>query len=584
VNAYPYDRADRWGVRATPKGTPLTINVNHPGVLSLIQEHRAPPQRWDSAAFLIWYLENYYRLDRQEAIDCVCDRGNDKGVDGIWVNEAEETIVVFQSKLLEKPTRTIGDADLRTFGGTLRQFSTTNGLSAMVAAAGMAQVASLVKRLDILPRLGAYTVRGEFLANVNIDANGRAYLPSCPDITFIGKAHLESHYISDSRDLPLHSRVSFDVKGYKCTEYAIDAKTKAIIAPIKGSDLARLDGISNQSLFAPNVRGPLGKTAINKAIVGSIETRDLHKAFLLFHNGITIICTKLSLRRGAITIEGYYVVNGCQSITALSDHKSKLTKDLRVLTKLILLEKDSPLAATITKFSNNQNGVSDRDFMANHRSQIRLQNEVSQQYGTQYFLDIKRGEPTGSGICITNEEAGLYMMAFDSKEPWATHRRYQVFRDRHSELFGRPEATAHRIVMLRVIMDAIVAACRDLKNDLSARYVLTRYFIMYVIRLVVEDDPIAADLLTKPEIFVHAEKRRKIFAECVGRVAGEIVVDLNYELDQVGPDFDYRDKMRDEQWVRKMAGDFRGTHLKLVKQKRMDTIKAIWDAAISKVI
>lgn len=34
------------------------INVSHPGVLDLIADHRCP-DRWDSAAFLIWYLENY---------------------------------------------------------------------------------------------------------------------------------------------------------------------------------------------------------------------------------------------------------------------------------------------------------------------------------------------------------------------------------------------------------------------------------------------------------------------------------------------------------------------------------------------
>ena len=440
----------------------MSISVDHPAVLSVIQEHRAP-NRWDSAAFLIWYLENYYRLDK-EAIDCVCDRENDKGVDGIWVNEGDESITIFQSKLIQRSTKTIGDSDLRTFAGTLQQFASVDGLNAMVSSAGMAQVAALVKRLDLVQKIstGTYSVRGEFVTNLNIDSNGKAYLKSAPNVTFIGKAYLEGHYIAALRELPPHATTTFDVRGYACTEYAIDAKTRAIIAPVKGMDLVRLDGISNQSLFAPNVRGPLGRTAINKAIVGSVENSALHKAFLLFHNGVTIIADKVSLKRGVITAENYYVVNGCQSITALFEHRSKLTRDLRVLAKFISLEKNSPLAATITRFSNNQNGVSDRDFMSNHRMQVRLQGEVAQLYDGHYYLDIKRGEPVGSGVCISNEDAGLYMMAFDFKEPWATHRRYQVFRERHGALFGRPEATAHRIVMLRLLMDGIDKACEGL--------------------------------------------------------------------------------------------------------------------------
>jgi hypothetical protein len=563
------------------------INVDHPHVLNLIQEYRGP-NRWDSAAFLIWYLENYYRLDRDEAIDSVCDRENDKGVDGIWINEGDESITVFQSRLIQNPAKTIGDSPLSKFGGTLRQFQSFAGLTAMLNAAGMAQVAQLAQRLNLADKIkaGTYTIRGEFLSNLNIDVNGKGYLPSAPEITFVGKDYLHRHYISPSRDLPKHTRASFDVRGYKCTEYDIDAKTRAIIAPVKGDDLAKLDGIADQSLFAPNVRGPLGKTAINKAIVGSINDPALHSAFLLFHNGVTIISTKLALKRGIITAEDYYVVNGCQSITSLFNHRQQLSKNLRVLAKFILLEKNSPLAATITKHSNTQHGVTDRDFMSNHRIQIRLQHDVEQSYRGDYYLAIKRGEPEGEGKCISNEEVGMYWIAFDFKEPWTTHRKYQVFRERHSQLFARPEATAHRAVMCRIIMDAIDAACaRELdnpprkafENDLCAKYVLTKYFIMYAMRLMIDKDPIESEVLSEPEKFVHKKNDRKAFFNAMSKVADEIVVDLNYAIKEYGPDFDYRDKMRDETWVKKLANELCATRLKLVQQKRMNTIKAVWD-------
>src|SRR5207245_638730 len=62
------------------------IDVDHPQILTLFAQHRAAG-RTDSAAFLIWYLENYYRLETVEAIDAVCDQPGDKGVDGIFVND-----------------------------------------------------------------------------------------------------------------------------------------------------------------------------------------------------------------------------------------------------------------------------------------------------------------------------------------------------------------------------------------------------------------------------------------------------------------------------------------------------------------
>jgi hypothetical protein len=201
---YPFDLPSRWGARPH-KGGDTMINVDYPGVLGLFEEHR-DPDRWDSAAFLIWYLENYYRLESDAAIESVCDRGNDKGIDGIWVNESTETIIVFQTKLLENPAKRIGDASLRTFAGTLRQFETVAGLQAMVTAAGLAEVAKLVERLDLYPKIGSYTVRGEFIANVDIDqGSGTPFLQAAPNITFIGKGYLESRYISDKRVVYVHT-------------------------------------------------------------------------------------------------------------------------------------------------------------------------------------------------------------------------------------------------------------------------------------------------------------------------------------------------------------------------------------------
>jgi len=572
---YPYDRADRWGVPDRPKGMSV-INVNHPEVLDLIDDYRSP-ERWDSAAFLIWYLENYYRLVRREAEDSVCDKGNDKGIDGIWVNEDDETIVVFQSKLIENPKKTIGDAGLRPFAGTLRQFETVDGLQSMIDAAGMAKVAELVKRLGLISKLGTYTVRGEFLCNVNIDANGTPYLKSAPNITFVGKEYLESRYIADSRDLPSHPALSFDTRGYSVTEYKLDKNTRAVIAPVKAAELVRLDGIADQSLFAYNTRGPLGKTAINRAIVTSIKNRNLHKAFPLFHNGITIIASRLTVKKDSISTSEYYVVNGCQSLTSLFENQGDLTGDLRILTKFIQLDKSSKLAEQITQFSNAQNGGRARDFMANNSMQIRLQNDFKKYYAGQYVLEIKRGERLPAGITITNEEAGLYLMAFDLKEPWATHRQYQVFGDKHTAIFGRPEVTSDRIVMCHAIMEAVIAATAGMKHKLCSKYVLTRYFMMYTIRLIIENDPIEKELLTGPKQFVREPAKRDKFRTCMRRIADDIVIDLNMELEPLGVDFDYRDKMRDEEWVKKLASQIVALRIKLVQRQNIKSMKASWE-------
>jgi hypothetical protein len=265
----------------------MTINVDYPDLLKLFPEHLAP-ERSESASFLIWYLENYYRLDTLEAQDAVCDQRGDKGVDGIFVNDDDQTITIFQSTIRQNPQSTIGDASLREFAGTITQFDTAGSIQNLIDTAGRARVTKLAKDLDLVNKIVTHDLRAEFLSNVELDDNGRGFLRETPMITFLGKSHLRSSYISDSRDLPTHDPMSFDIAGFRVTEYIVDANTMAAIAPIKATELVTLEGISDQSLFAFNVRGPLGKTQVNRDIVKSIRDKTLHKLFPLFHNGITV--------------------------------------------------------------------------------------------------------------------------------------------------------------------------------------------------------------------------------------------------------------------------------------------------------
>jgi restriction endonuclease Mrr len=116
----------------------MMINLDYPNILDQFKEH-IDPERTESASFLIWYLENYYRLDNQEAIDAVCDQKGDKGVDGIYINESNGTIDIFQTKISQKEGRTIGDTSLKEFLGTLSQFNSKESIRNLLDTGGEAQ-------------------------------------------------------------------------------------------------------------------------------------------------------------------------------------------------------------------------------------------------------------------------------------------------------------------------------------------------------------------------------------------------------------------------------------------------------------
>lgn len=232
------------------------MNLKYPEILNELEFYLVEGRN-ESAAFLMWYLEKYYRLDKQEAIDCVCDNHGDKGVDGIYVNEALGTIEVFQSKISQSDKKTVGDTILKEFYGTLSQFRTKENLQELVDNAGKAEVASLIKRLDLVERLEAYQIKGVFVANTELSSDGEAYLNITEQIEFVGKKQLEDEYISDKKEINVISETTFDISGMEITSYFVDTDTMTYIAPVKATELVKLDGIDDQSIFDYNVRGSL---------------------------------------------------------------------------------------------------------------------------------------------------------------------------------------------------------------------------------------------------------------------------------------------------------------------------------------
>ena len=553
------------------------MDLNYPAILDLFQEY-LDPSRSVSAAFLIWYLENYYRLDSQEAIDSVCDQSGDKGIDGIFVDDHMRIIHVIQSRISQANT-TVGDVNLKEFAGTLLQLSDSDSVSKLIKNAGKAQVATLIDRLEIVEKITEYELRGTFLSNINLDANGRSYLDQVTNVSFVGRDILSSTFISDQRDVPISHQVNFDVYGFQITEYTVDADSKAIIAPIRARDLVKMDGIANQAIFTHNVRGPLGSTKVNRDIAKSLRSRDLHKKFPLFHNGITVIADNINLSKERLTVSDYFVVNGCQSLMALYINQDLLTDDLYVLTKFIEVDPTSSLAKQITEFSNNQNGVGPRDFMANSAPQIRLQNEFRTCYQNEYEYAIKRGEPTSADVVISNEDAGLYLMAFDLKEPWATHRKYRVFDDRHSALFGHPRVTADRIVMLHVLREEVDRLAKEkVDNTLLGKYVLTRYLMMYIVREILEDDEQGKKLIEAPSEFMRDSETRDRFRSCIRNLLNDVIIDLNAEVEEYGEDFDYRGRLRDESWVKTLSTRIVSDHKRQVVRGRIPSFTQDWES------
>ncbi|GGO41956.1 AIPR family protein [Deinococcus humi] len=551
-------------------------DLSYPNLLNYLHPYLAKG-RTESAAFLGWYLEHYYRLDRDEAIDLICDQRGDKGVDGIFVNDTEGVIDILQSKISQKQISSIGDTQLKGFLGTISQFTSIDNVDKLIASAGAADIVNLIKRLDIRNKVGTYKIRGVFLSNIDLDQNGIDFLDITPQITFVGKQQLTDSYISTKRKENTDEPFLFDIDGIETAQYIVNQDVKTIIAPLRSRELVKLEGIIDQSLFALNVRGSLGKTQVNKDIVKSIKDSSIHKMFPLFHNGITIICGQFSIENEKLKISNYYVVNGCQSLSSLFNNEKDITDELRILTKIIQISPTSEVSEMITRNSNNQNGVKARDFKSNSPVQIRIQNEFKTNYKDEFAFEIKRGEHNDNLPTISNEDSGLQIMAFDLKEPWGTHRKYQVFDDKYSEIFAKPAINSDKIVFLHIIIGIIENKLAQIDNELIRKYTITKYVMLYIVRLVLESSEIGKDMISNPQQYVRDIQVRKKFQKCISQIVDDIMIDFNADINDLGSDFDYRNNMRDVKWVTETSKKIFTSYIKLVSRGRIDSLEQEWN-------
>ena len=355
-----------------------------------------------------WFLENYYRLEETEAQDAICDGSDDKGIDGIYVDHTLERIDVFQTKLYQAGAgqdKTLGDSALKQFAGSLDQLKTKESAIELADTTGNEELRGLIQNEgipDLIER--GYDVRGFFITNVPMDDHAKSYLQHRTDITVYDADRLQDNWVAPGESSPMSKAAVFQLDGHEVIEYRTPDAT-VFVTTVSAPDLIELEGLQSGELFSWNVRQALGKTKVNKAIAASVKDQSEHKNFMLFHNGLTILSEEVEHDKDTFTINGYTVVNGCQSLSTLYENRAHITDELRILTRVIKVSPQSELAAKTTRNSNNQNAISARDLQSNSALQRRLQTEFRNEFAGEIDYEIKRGETHTAPIVITNEDA-----------------------------------------------------------------------------------------------------------------------------------------------------------------------------------
>lgn len=522
--------------------------------------------RTESAAFLAWFLESILRLNDVEAADAICDGPSDRGIDAVYIDHDNNEIIFLQAKVRQNDARTVGDQPIRDFAGSIAQFSTPEQVATAVAEMPGSELSQLLQRTKVEDRLReGYAMRGWFITNSTVDENGvraaEATAISVHDRTAIAGRFIEI----DAPDV-VEGTAEFDVSDNGFLEFAAGGKAKLFLITAKAEDFLKLGGIADGSLFAQNVRLNLGNTKVNKDIVQTLSNQAKHLFFPMYHNGITIICRNVEAG-DTLKVTDYVVVNGAQSLSVLNRHRGKVSDDLRLVAKIIEIEGDEEFAREITLASNNQNAIKPRDQRSTNILQTRLEAEFNQIDFEGYRYVIKRGQDE-TGNVIINEEAGRLLMAYDLREPWACHQIYKVFDEKYAEVFGRPVVDAWRIILLSKMMAKIEESLPTIGFPPIERYRLTRYFLLYAISQLLEEDGAAKDLLSNPSALLSEGERLARFLNTIRTVAARYCVDLREEFAAAAEAPDYKSVLKSPIQVQEMEGRFRKSYLYDVARDR----------------
>ncbi|MCH5340946.1 MAG: AIPR family protein [Acetatifactor sp.] len=121
------------------------------------------------------------------------------------------------------------------------------------------------------------------------------------------------------------------------------------------------DGLIRANIFDDNVRDYQGDTDVNQEMEATLSTSPMN--FVLFNNGITVVCDKLEPESKELIIKNPQIVNGCQTCNSLYKvwRRGNDLSQVQVIVKVIGAT-ESEVTQGIVKGTNRQNIVYEEAF------------------------------------------------------------------------------------------------------------------------------------------------------------------------------------------------------------------------------
>ena len=415
-----------------------------------------------SFGFIVYFLMEKFSLSLNEALFCITDSSNDKGIDAIYINDNLGEVHIIQSEYLQNLKKiALGENKIRLtlssvfdiMSGKITRFDVNNFLSP--------KIQNIIDLATDLP--SGIKINIHFITNTQFPDNKIDNVEYKKATSQDKNYRIEWYELEKVMGMENESRQIFTTNiKVKEDEYnwLYIENIQGIVATISATELIKIyheGGWDN--VFESNIRNYLGSKPINTKIYDTAKNKTESKYFWFLNNGISLICDECNISQSIpsqknIEIVNPQIINGGQTTKTLFKLKEDIESGffqgdtLELFNKIKLLiriyrTKNEELIKKITIGTNTQNAISKQDLEANNDISKLVQSYFEDH---KYGLEIKKNEyNTGTkinlkqdlGYVATQDEVlQFYVSIYKEKPHNAYISKSKVFEDYFKLIFS----------------------------------------------------------------------------------------------------------------------------------------------------
>ena len=411
--------------------------------------------------FIAWYLRNIHNLDTFETKDCITDGAGDKQIDAVYIDNQTCTVYIIQGKFYGGDT-----VDAEPLREVLSSWIQIQDLAHLQDGANhnlQVKISEIATALE-----DDYEICFELIMTSVLTDAAKHDLERFQKELSDNEAMAASLVVVDNETLKFkydealnrnrpYINHEFKLENGKYMKLTIDGTKAAIVAlPLK--DCIKIPGIKDGSLFRKNVRQSLGTSnKVNKGIARAIKNNA--GDFFFLHNGITAICSQMSIHNGILSVKELNVVNGCQSLsTIFSCSESAKKADCAYIMFRFYEITSTERADNISISTNSQSAVKARDLRSNDKAVLAMKKAYELFCSDGYFI-TKRGEKVdtvkyNTAHIVNLTDLGKQLIAWHSQRPNLSYGETKIFDKYFDQLFRR-EYSPENVQALNVLFSTL---------------------------------------------------------------------------------------------------------------------------------